>query len=152
MVSKPPEEPAPLSPLAPSQPDAPDPVIDSPLGEDGGERFKRGNIVHTLMQMLPQLPKDYREAAAQAFLARGIHRLSTSLQKKFLRKRLVCSIIPSSVACFGPGSRAEVPLVGRNRRTDLVRSDRPTAGSDGKVMIVDYKTTGHRHRAQTTSP
>ena len=140
MLSKPPEEPAPLSPLAPSQPDVPETVIESPLGEDGGDRFKRGNIVHTLLQMLPQLPKDVREAAAQAFLARGIHQLSTSLQEEILRETFGVLNHPEFDALFGPGSRAEVPLVGEIGGQILSAQIDRLLVSDGKVMIVDYKT------------
>ena len=140
MVSMPPEEPAPLSPLAPSQPDAPDPCDRVPLGEDGGDRFKRGNIVHTLLQMLPQLPKDVREAAAQAFLARGIHQLSTSLQEEILKETIGVLNHPEFGALFGPGSRAEVPLVGEIGGQILSAQIDRLLVSDGKVMIVDYKT------------
>ena len=140
MLLQPPEEPAPLSPLAPSQPDAPDPAVESPLSGDGGDRFKRGNIVHTLLQMMPQLPEDYRQAAAQAFLARETHRLSSRLQEEILTETIGVLKHPEFGALFGPGSRAEVPLVGEIGGHILsARIDRLLV-ADGKVMIVDYKT------------
>ena len=73
--------------------------------------------------MLPQLPKDVREAAAQAFLARGIHQLSNSLQEEILKETFGVLNHPEFGALFGPGSRAESSAGGRNRRADLVRSN-----------------------------
>ena len=51
-----PAEPSPSRPLAPSRTE-PDPPVRSPIG-DGDElnRFKRGTIIHDLMQWLPELP------------------------------------------------------------------------------------------------
>ena len=140
MLSKSPEEPAPLSPLAPSQPDAPDPAVESPLSGDGADRFKRGNIVHTLLQTLPQLPEDYRKAAAQAFLAREGHRLSARLQEDILTETMDVLDHHEFGALFGPGSRAEVPLVGEIGGHILSAQIDRLVVADGKVMIVDYKT------------
>ena len=53
----PPSEPSPPKPLAPSRPSDPEPATLSPLAVDGRDRFKRGLLVHRLLQSLPELPE-----------------------------------------------------------------------------------------------
>ena len=54
---EPPAPEAPLPrPLSPSRPADDDPPVRSPLGQDGSERFRRGLLIHNLLQTLPDLP------------------------------------------------------------------------------------------------
>ena len=61
----PPEPPRPL-PLAPSRPEGVElgtvPAADSPLAERdaGGNRFRRGQLIHSLLQHLPSVPAAVR--------------------------------------------------------------------------------------------
>src|SRR3990172_6863765 len=74
-------EAAPLRPLSPSRPDGAEPSVISPLGEDAGLRFRRGRIMHALLQTLPDLAPEAREAAARRFVARAQHALSLEAQE-----------------------------------------------------------------------
>ncbi len=140
----PPPEPAPPRPLAPSRPASEEPAVRSPLGPDEGRRFRRGRIVHRLLQSLPDLPAERREDAARRFLARPLHRLDGQLQAEILAETLAVLAHPDFAALFGPGSRAEVPVVGTVEGEGGVQVvsgqvDRLVVAAQS-VMIVDYKT------------
>ncbi|MBJ7417179.1 MAG: double-strand break repair helicase AddA [Niveispirillum sp.] len=135
-----PRDPSPSKPLAPSQPDAPEPSLRSPLGPDDGLRFKRGNLIHTLLQVLPETePARWAEVAA-AWLARPAHNLTGVQQVEIGAEALRVLNDPTFAPLFAPGSRAEVPLVGLvGGRALSGRIDRLCV-TDDAVWIVDYKT------------
>ncbi|MFV3074772.1 double-strand break repair helicase AddA [Niveispirillum fermenti] len=135
-----PRDPTPSRPLAPSQPDAPEPALRSPLGADDGLRFKRGNLIHTLLQVLPETdPARWADMAA-AWLARPAHSLTPAQQGEIATEALRVLTDPAFAPLFAPGSRAEVPLVGLvGDRALSGRIDRLCV-TDDAVWIVDYKT------------
>jgi ATP-dependent helicase/nuclease subunit A len=137
-------EPAPPRPLAPSRPASEEPAVRSPLGPDDGLRFRRGRIVHRLLQSLPDVPADQRTEVARRFLARSSHRLDAQQQTEILAETLAVLEHPDFAALYGPDSRAEVPIVGMVEGVGgtLVVSgqvDRLVV-SERTVKIVDYKT------------
>ncbi|MBP2229713.1 ATP-dependent helicase/nuclease subunit A [Azospirillum agricola] len=135
-----PVEPEPSRPLTPSRPDGEEPAVRSPLGADDGQRFKRGLLVHRLLQTLPELEEAAREAACRRFLARPAHKLDAGQQDAIARETLAVLSHADFAHLFGAGSRAEVPLVGVvGNRTIAGRIDRLTIRGD-TVWIVDYKT------------
>jgi ATP-dependent helicase/nuclease subunit A len=135
-----PAEPDPPRPLAPSRPGGAEPPAISPLAAQGRDRFKRGLLVHRLLQSLPELPIEEREVAARRFLALATHRLTAAEQDEIRRETLAVLDHPGFAALFGPGSQAEVPLVGLIGGHALSgQIDRLVVGED-RVLIVDYKT------------
>lgn len=135
-----PEEPEPSRPLTPSRPDGDEPAVRSPLGEDDGARFKRGLLVHRMMQSLPDLPPDAREAACRRFLARPAHELTPERQDEIARETMAVVNSPDFAHLFGPNSRAEVPVVGVVEGRALSgQIDRLVVEGD-TVWVVDYKT------------
>jgi len=103
-------------------------------------RILRGNIVHRLMQSLPDIPQDARPDAA----CRYIECQNTDLSE-IERDAIVNGIVamlgdPQFAPLFTPGSRAEVPIVGRIKgRTVTGVVDRLVVAPD-MVLIADYKT------------
>lgn len=135
-----PRDPSPSKPLAPSQPDAPEPSLRSPLGADDGLRFKRGNLIHTLLQVLPETESTRWAEVAAAWLARPAHNLTAVQQAEIGAEALRVLNDPTFAPLFAPGSRAEVPLVGLvGGRALSGRIDRLCV-TDDAVWIVDYKT------------
>ncbi len=135
-----PKEASPSKPLAPSQPDAPEPALRSPLGADDGLRFKRGNLIHTLLQVLPDTDPARWAEVASAWLARPAHNLTPVQQAEIAAEALRVLTDPTFAPLFAPGSRAEVPLVGLvGDRAVSGRIDRLCV-TDEAVWIVDYKT------------
>ncbi|WP_445680299.1 double-strand break repair helicase AddA [Radicibacter daui] len=140
-LTRPPlQELSPPKPLAPSKPDEEEPAARSPLEGSDGYRFQRGTLIHRLLQTLPDLPQARRGAAAAAYLARPVHRLSAAEQEQMVAETLAVLADPVFGPIFGPGSRAEVPLTGVvGHRVISGQIDRLLV-SDDQVLIVDFKT------------
>jgi len=139
-----PEEPQPWRPLAPSRPSEEEPAVRPPLGEDDGLRFRRGRLIHRLLETLPDIPAAARAAACRRFLARPTHELSEAQQEEIAAEVLRILDDPAFGPLFGPGSRAEVMVVGEVRGENGVeilsgRIDRLLV-TESAVLIVDYKT------------
>jgi ATP-dependent helicase/nuclease subunit A len=140
----PPPEPDPPKPLAPSRLGGAEPPTLSPLapGPTGGvhDRFKRGLLVHRLLQSLPELAEQERDTAARRFLVLPTHGLAAADQDEIRRATLEVLRHPDFAAIFGPNSQAEVPLVGLiGGHAVSAQIDRLVVADD-RVLIVDYKT------------
>jgi ATP-dependent helicase/nuclease subunit A len=140
----PPSEPVPGRPLAPSRPAEVAPSVRSPLGPDDGWRFRRGTLVHRLLEALPNLPPEAREVAAEQYLARPAHGLAEAERIEIARQTLAVLADPAFAPLFGPGSRAEVPIVGTvasQSGTNVISGqvDRLLVTSED-VVVLDYKT------------
>jgi ATP-dependent helicase/nuclease subunit A len=141
----PPAEAAPPVPLAPSHPADANlgsvPHAASPLAERDatGLRFRRGRLVHALLQHLPALPQTERAAAARRYLARPGHDLAPGEAEIIAREVLSVLAHPGLAPLFGPEGRAEVPLTGViGGRVVGGLVDRLAVLPD-RVLIADYK-------------
>ncbi|MCP9627836.1 double-strand break repair helicase AddA [Rhodopseudomonas palustris] len=116
-------------------------------GESDTERkraLQRGTLVHRLLQSLPDLPPDARQGAATRFLARNAADWDAGERDGLAARVLEVIADPRFAAVFAPGSRAEVPIVGRLQRHGepvLVSGqiDRLVV-TQSDVLIVDFKT------------
>ncbi|MGQ9370926.1 double-strand break repair helicase AddA [Azospirillum sp. ST 5-10] len=133
-------EPEPSRPLTPSRPDAAEPAVRSPLGGDDGQHFRRGTLVHRLLQTLPELAPDARAAACRRYLAGRAHELTPAQQEEIAAETLAVLADPAFGHLFGPGSRAEVPVVGVVLGRALAGQIDRLAVTDEAVWIADYKT------------
>jgi len=138
--SPPPDEPAPPVPLAPSRPVEEEPAVQSPLSGDDGYRFKRGNVIHALLQTLPDLPPEERETAAKSYLARATHDLKPEEQAAIVKETLAVLNHPDHARVFGPESRAEVPIVGHLDGQVISGQIDRLAVTPEAIEIIDYKT------------
>jgi ATP-dependent helicase/nuclease subunit A len=136
----PPPEPNPPKPLLPSRPSGVEPGTLSPLVDAGRDRFKRGLLVHRLLQTLPELPAAERNAAARRFLALPTHALPVDQQDEIRRETLSVLAEPEFSPLWGPDAQAEVPVVGLIGGLALSgQIDRIVVTPD-RVLIVDYKS------------
>jgi len=136
----PPPEPSPPKPLTPSRPDEEEPAVRSPLGADLGGGFLRGQLIHRLLQALPNLDAAKREGAARRFLAQPVHGLSDEVREAVLRECLAVLARDELAELFGPHSAAEIPVVGLcGGRALSGQIDRLVVTAD-RVLIVDFKT------------
>ncbi len=136
----PPLEPDPPRPLFPSRPGDEAPPVLSPLNTRGRDRFKRGLLVHRLLQGLPELPLAERAVAAQRFLALPTHALPAEERDDICRETMAVLDHPEFAELFGARSQAEVPLVGLVAGHALSgQIDRLVVDED-RVLIVDFKT------------
>jgi ATP-dependent helicase/nuclease subunit A len=140
-------EPSPSRPLAPSRlpPDGlEEPAAMSPLMGDQKKRFLRGTLIHRLLQTLPDVPMEEREAAARALLASPAHGLDEAARDEIIAATFGVLNEPGFAAIFGPGARAEAALVGQ-----ISFAGKPVLVSgqidrlcvtDTEVLVIDYKT------------
>jgi len=118
------------------------------VGLPPAERRKalgRGRIVHRLLQALPEIPDAARKEAIARYLKNAAAEFVTAEQAEMTRQVLAILNDLVFAEAFAPGSRAEVPIVGR-----LVRAGAPAVAVSGQVdrlavtaeavLIVDYKT------------
>ena len=109
-------------------------------GDPAGQRFRRGNLVHALLQSLPELPEAQRMSAGRDYLARPGHGLDPGEQAELLAEALAVMTDPALAAAFGPDSLAEAPLAGRiGGRLVVGQVDRLVVTPE-RVLVLDYKT------------
>jgi ATP-dependent helicase/nuclease subunit A len=135
-----PEEPDPPRPLLPSQPSGAEPATLSPLADGGRDRFKRGLLVHRLLQTLPALLPAERAAAARRFLALPVHALATDEQEDICRETMAVLENPEFAPLWSAAAQAEVPVVGLIGGRALSGQIDRIVVTDERVLIVDYKT------------
>jgi ATP-dependent helicase/nuclease subunit A len=116
------------------------PVRFNPAGEGREKALARGNLVHRLLQSLPDLLPEWQENAARHYLARNAKQFSGTEQDALLTKVLALLDDKRFAELFAPGSRAEVPIVGRvNGRPLSGQVDRLVV-TPRAVLIGDYKS------------
>jgi ATP-dependent helicase/nuclease subunit A len=132
-------EPRPFVPLTPSRiefPGAAEPAVRSPATPGDAARFRRGLAIHKLLQFLPGIAPDQRAAR----IAHLFPDLDANLRNAMLAEVSAVIDSPACARLFGPGSRAEVPIVGRiGVRGVAGRIDRLLV-EPGRVTIVDFKS------------
>ncbi|HEY9080562.1 double-strand break repair helicase AddA [Magnetovibrio sp.] len=139
-LSPPPSEDSPPKPLSPSRPEPEAPPALGPFDGDKGARFKRGLLVHKLLETLPSLAHEKRRTAAEQWLARPAHGLDSETQADIVAETLNVLDHPDFAPLFGPDSLAEVSLSGViNARVVSARLDRLLVCDDA-VWVIDYKT------------
>jgi ATP-dependent helicase/nuclease subunit A len=109
------------------------------------QALARGTLIHRLLQSLPDIEPARRDAAAHGFLARAGAAFSMDERHLFVGQALAIFADPRFAELFAPGSRAEVPIVGRlgsTRGSEILVSgqiDRLSI-TPHAVLIADYKT------------
>ena len=114
-------------------------------GQDRRRAIERGILVHRLMQSLPDIAASERAAAARRYIERAGAAFPGEERDRLVAGVLGLFADARFAALFAPGSRAEVPIVGRLHRPgrpDVLVSgqiDRLVVTADA-VLIADYKT------------
>jgi ATP-dependent helicase/nuclease subunit A len=96
--------------LPPSHPPR-DLVREAVAKKEGGKA--RGILLHRLLQSLPELSPDAREAAALRYLAQAAPDLAQAEKDKLAQEALAVIANPDCAEIFAPGSRAEPELIAR---------------------------------------
>ncbi|WP_293676864.1 double-strand break repair helicase AddA [uncultured Phenylobacterium sp.] len=116
----------------------------SPLATAGGlGRFRRGDLIHRLLQLLPDLPAEQRAGGAAKILAREAD--LTAAQRAEMTAAALSVLEDARFGeVFGSGSRAEVAIAGTAAALPpglsiSGRIDRLVVLSD-RVLVVDFKT------------
>ncbi|MCR6658776.1 MAG: double-strand break repair helicase AddA [Asticcacaulis sp.] len=118
----------------------------SPLeSQNGLGRYRRGNLIHKLFEILPDIAPEKRDEMAARYLDRQPD-LNAS-QRREMAGAVMAVLTDSRFAeAFGPDSRPEVALagsIGKSVRGDAImlsgRIDRLVVTPD-RVVIIDYKS------------
>ncbi len=116
----------------------------SPLAERSSlGRFRRGDLIHKLFEVLPDVAPEHRRAAAERLLAREPD-LTDDQRTEMIAAAFGVLEDDRFAEVFGPGSRAEAALAGTAPGLPegvaiSGRLDRLVIGAD-RVLVVDYKT------------
>lgn len=116
----------------------------SPLAREAGlGRFRRGELIHKLFELLPDLPEHGRARAAATYLDRQPD-LDTGQRAEIASAVMAVLNDSAFAALFGPGSRAEASIAGWGPGLPegmkiAGRLDRLVVG-EGGVMVCDFKT------------
>ncbi len=145
--ASPPQEPRRPRPVTPSQIDVDDlaegaPATAGPAAQAQSDAWRRGRLIHELLERLPDVPEAQRSAVGARRLSAVAPDLDTATRDAWLEEALAVLRHPDFAAVFAPGSRAEVPIAARlkNGETTIVgRLDRLHV-TDEAVFAVDYKT------------
>ncbi|MEQ1811636.1 MAG: double-strand break repair helicase AddA [Terricaulis sp.] len=122
---------------APSRLHRIDPALFSPRGE-GQKRFRRGRLIHGLLERLPELAPDKREAAALAWLTRqGAEEAEAD---QFTREALSVINDKRFAAVFSLTSRAEAPIIGEVCGKAIRGVVDRLAVEKDRVLVLDFKT------------
>jgi ATP-dependent helicase/nuclease subunit A len=138
-----PQPPQPLIPSRAAEDSTMEPAVASPLRMAGvpgtdSARFRRGTLIHRLLQIVPDIAPDRRRDAARRWMAQqnAADDADDVLQAVF-------AVLDDDrfAPLFAPGSLAEVPVTGVTPQGRLVSGqiDRLLVRGD-EVWIVDYKT------------
>jgi len=141
MTKNAPIEPYPPAPLMPSRPSETEPAALSPLSATDNYRFRRGNVTHTLLQFLPDIPKDARLNAMNRYLATHVKDLPETVRTNISEEIQKILNDQQFASLFGENSRAEVPITG------LLPDGRLISGqidrlliTDSEILIIDFKS------------
>lgn len=133
-----PAEPLPPRPLTPSRPESEEPVADSARAAQ--RSIQRGKIIHSLLEILPDMAAEQRVKAAEILLQRE------KISEKDILLREVLEVLnhPDFAPVFGCGSLAEVPISASLMREGIPRIltgqiDRLLV-TPSQILVLDYKT------------
>ena len=144
-------EPVPPKPLAPSRPQEDEPPPRSPLSGDA-DRYRRGRLIHRLLELLPDVPTEDRRVRATTISARDVPDMEPTVVEAIVDATLEVLSAPEAAAAFAPGSRSEVPVVGRVGKHVVSGQVDRLAVTGQEVVVVDYKTNRNPPRSDGEIP
>jgi ATP-dependent helicase/nuclease subunit A len=133
-------EPRPPRPLAPSSAGE-EHGADPPLPPGvAAEAAQRGVLIHRLLERLPDIAHEEREAKARAWLARHASSLPGSDRDDILARALAVIAHPHWAELFGPAALAEVPLAATVGGQVVAGTADRLLVEPNRVLVADFKT------------
>jgi ATP-dependent helicase/nuclease subunit A len=129
-----------LEALQPSKAEGGLSVVSGEFNEGRAEAIRKGEVIHKLLEHLPELPEAEREGTIDRFLDLNAGALPGNVREDIKNKVTAIFKDKTFQPIFGPGGRAELALMGEidgKMATGIV--DRVVIG-DEEILIVDYKS------------
>ena len=145
------QEPSPPRPLSPSRPSGDEQTVQSPRDKNS-TRFRRGNVIHRLLQVLPEVPTDRHAGVASAFVAQPAYSFSAKQQRQIVDETLAVIADQDFADVFASGSLAEAPVAGVVGNTIVSGQVDRLVVTDNSVLIVDFKTNRNPPTTPTDIP
>ncbi|MEO1252309.1 MAG: double-strand break repair helicase AddA [Pseudomonadota bacterium] len=119
---------------------APQPAESAAFSPTGIDRYRRGRVLHRLLELLPDLAPGDRPAAADRLLAAHAGDLGAAIRAEW-RDEVMTVLSDSAFAdVFGAGAKAEAAIAGEvNGRFVVGQIDRLLIEKT-RILAVDYKT------------
>lgn len=140
-------------PLSPSKMDEEDePALSSPIGAHGKNRYRRGLLIHKLLQFLPEVYAQEGKNVIFEYLNKNAPDLSLAEKERIVEE--VSSLLenPQFSSVFSFASKAEVPIMGQvGSKIISGQIDRLVVEKD-RVLLVDYKTNRPAARSPEDIP
>src|SRR5690606_171580 len=124
--------------VAPSRSEE-EPAIASPLGDDAGRRFRRGLLIHRVLQNLPEIADAAREAAGGRYLARAAAGLEETRRAAILDECRAVLRHPDFAPIFTSGAHVEAPVSGTVGTVTISGQIDRLCVTESEVLVVDYK-------------
>ena len=134
-----PREAEPARVVAPSRPEGAEPLRPATAGE-ARLRFRRGLLVHRLLQHLPEMHQAERPAAAERLLGVLAPDLDPDARRALAAEVLALLDRPEFAAVFAPGSRAEQAICGSVGGQAVIGQIDRLVITPEEVLVVDIKS------------
>jgi len=144
------EQESPLAkPYTPSKPDEidDDDALFSPLTTENTNRYRRGIVIHKLLQFLPDVVSTDKASVIKEFLQKNAPEFSEKQKERIVDEVLKLVNNPSFAPLFGNNSQAEVAIFGEVEGKIISAQIDRLVVLDNEVWIVDFKT--NRPAAET---
>ncbi len=134
-------EPRPPRPLAPSAAGE-DLAADPPLKPEAAQlAARRGVLIHQLLERLPALAEERREAAAQKWLARHAQEIEPAQRDEMISSALSVLANPNFAGIFAPEALSEVPLAAVVDGQVITGTVDRLLVEPNQITVVDFKTS-----------
>ncbi|MBY6013370.1 double-strand break repair helicase AddA [Qipengyuania gaetbuli] len=133
-------EPRPPRPLAPSglgEVEGSDPPLPPEIAAGAA---RRGVLIHALLERLPEVAEDEREARATAWLTKQAPDLPKAERAEMLARALAVLREPDFAPIFAPGALAEIPLAATVQGQVVMGTADRLLVTEETVTVVDFKT------------
>ncbi|VAW11668.1 FIG061771: ATP-dependent nuclease subunit A [hydrothermal vent metagenome] len=134
-----------LTPSIPADADAGAPVAITPLDQIRHNRFRRGTLIHGLLEILPALPPAERQEGVASYLEATAADLDENLAAELAAEAIAVLAAPGFAPFLSPEAHAEVPFSAMIETPD--RPPIPVIGQVDRLAfigttlhVLDYKT------------
>ena len=130
----------PYTPSKPDEVDEEDALFSPLMQEDGNGRYRRGSVIHKLLQFLPGTQTKDKMPVIREFLRQNAPDFTSQQTDKIAREVDALISNPQFAPIFGESSKAEVPIMGEVDGKIISGQIDRLVVLEKEIWIVDFKT------------